>query len=403
MDVVIPGHIGPPPHVRVRIPAHAGPPTFLSSIVAVGTGFDFSCALRGDGVAFCWGENLRGQLGDGTTIASAVPVQVSTTIPFRQLFVGDQIACGLDANDNAHCWGANLVGELGAGIAEGTPSLVPAPVAAPHQFTSLSLGLRASCGMGVDGLAYCWGQNANGDLGVGSAAPTINVPMPILNSATVGLHAVNTSGLGPSCGLGTGNQVYCWGLDAGRFGNGTTANLRSAAPVPAANGMTFSSVHVSFGYTCGLTAAGEAYCWGTRNTFGEMGIGSTAAPVLLPTPAAAGLVFASLDEDDTNRSFKTTCGVTTSGEGWCWGANIYGQLGAPSNEICTPNPSFNACSTSPVQISGGIGFSRIAVGGDHACGVAVDGAVYCWGRNHVGQLGDGTLTDRAAPVPVLLN
>jgi alpha-tubulin suppressor-like RCC1 family protein len=259
--------------------------------------------------------------------------------------------------------------------------------------------------MGLDGLAYCWGLNANGLLGVGSAAATTNVPLPVINSAALGLGAVNTAGLATSCALNTAGQAVCWGVDFGRFGNGTTANFGSVTPAPAASGMTFASLHVSVSYICGLDAAGAAYCWGTRNDFGEMGIGSTVDPILIPTPAAVGLTFASLDEDDTNRSFKSTCGVTPAGAGWCWGANGFGQLGALSNESCQPvaPPFSSACSTSPVPVNGGIQFSQITVGGDHTCGLAVDGAVYCWGRNHVGQLGDGTLTDRIVPSPVRLN
>jgi alpha-tubulin suppressor-like RCC1 family protein len=76
--------------------------------------------------------------------------------------------------------------------------------------------------------------------------------------------------------------------------------------------------------------------------------------------------------------------------------NDFGQLGAASTETCS---SDLACSTTPVSVTGGIRFAHIAIGGDHICGATVDGAVYCWGRNHVGQLGDGTLTNRSVPTP----
>ncbi len=405
VDVVIRHRIGPPPGARVRIPAQAGPPAFLSSMVAVGAGFEFSCALRSDGQAFCWGENLDGQLGDGRMVASAAPVAVQGQVPFVQLFVGDLHACGIDAGGFAYCWGDNSSGQLGAGIPEGTDSPVPVLVEAPHQFSGMSLGVRSSCGMGLDGLAYCWGLNSRGWLGVGSPEASTTVPMPVVNSGTVGLVDVNTSGLALTCGLAVGGELFCWGLDAGNFGNGTADNGDALTPTAAASGLRFTSVHVSTLMACGLDFTGAAYCWGRRNDLGEMGIGSTADPVLIPTPVVGGLTFASLDEDDTNRSFKSTCGVTPGGQGWCWGANGFGQLGGQSSETCLQvGPPFSPdCSTSPIPVSGGIQFAQIKVGGDHACGLAIDGAVYCWGRNHIGQLGDGTLTNHPTPVAVRLN
>ena len=403
-DVIIPRRIGAPPHARIRIPPHAGPPAFLASLVEVGAGLDFSCALRSDGAAFCWGENLNGQLGDGTTVASAAPVRVNTTIPFARLFVGDITACGLEADGTAHCWGDNSRGQLGAGVPDAMSS-VPVPVAAPHQFSDLSLGLRAHCGIDLTGVAYCWGLNSNGWLGVGSADPFTTVPMPVVNGAAIGLSAVNTSGITVNCGLAPAGDVFCWGLDLGDFGNGSTASLESLVPVPAASGAQFASIHVANGAVCALDDSGQAFCWGRRNDFGEMGIGSTEEPIVVPTAVVGGLTFASLDTDDTNRSIKSTCGVTPAGDGWCWGANTFGQLGAQSAEQCqrVAQPFSDVCSTSPLLVDGGIQFTQIRVGGDHACGLALDGAAYCWGRNHVGQIGDGTLMDRAAPVPVLPN
>jgi alpha-tubulin suppressor-like RCC1 family protein len=397
-NIIIP-RIGPPPRVPVPLPPHAGPPSFLASMVAVGTGIDFSCALRSDGVAFCWGGNSGGRLGDGTTNPSTIPVEVSTAVPFARLFVGDEIACGLDATGQAYCWGANSAGQLGAGIPQGVPSTLPTSVAAPFLFMEMSLGLRSSCGMAIVGLAYCWGGNLVGELGVGLPAGLgTTVPLPVVDGATFGLFAVN-HGFVTTCGLGTGTAVFCWGRDLGTFGNGT-AGAGSLTPVLAASGMPFASLEVGGLYACGLDSAGQAYCWGQRNISGELGIGSLANPVTVPTPVVGGHRFVSIDTDDTNRSFKNTCALTTAGDAWCWGINNLGQLGATSTEVC-PFTGF-ACSSSPVPVSGGIQFSQIAVGGDHVCGLATTGAVYCWGGNAFGQLGDGTVTNRSAPTPVRL-
>jgi alpha-tubulin suppressor-like RCC1 family protein len=92
-----------------------------------------------------------------------------------------------------------------------------------------------------------------------------------------------------------------------------------------------------------------------------------------------------------------SCGITTAGKAYCWGANDAGQLGSPSSESCAGTP----CSRSPLPVSGDLAFKAISVGDYHACGLSVDGIAYCWGRNDRGQLGDGTQLDRAAPTRVM--
>ena len=89
---------------------------------------------------------------------------------------------------------------------------------------------------------------------------------------------------------------------------------------------------------------------------------------------------------------NATCGVTTSGSGYCWGNNGFGQLGNGS----TSN------STAPVRIAGGLSFSSVSSGSlqGFACGLTSAGAAYCWGYNDYGQLGRGNLTNSSSPVAV---
>jgi len=275
--IIIPAK-GPPPRVPVPLPPRAGPPSFLSDVVAIGAGANFSCGLRSDGAAFCWGENGDGQLGDGTQTAIAEPVAVRGNHVFDQLVVGDRTACGVTMGGSAYCWGDNSAGQLGAGlpIEPSSFSPVPLPVSGELSFTTLDVGLRTACGVATDGATYCWGLNTWGQLGNGAVGGSSNVPIPVLTSADRGFVSVNT-GYFNTCALTGSGAVYCWGNDGGLYGNGTTGS-GSPIPVPAAGGMSLSSVGVGSLYACGLDTGSEALCWGSSNLVGQLGLGSFVEP-----------------------------------------------------------------------------------------------------------------------------
>ena len=187
-----------------------------------------------------------------------------------------------------------------------------------------------------------------------------------------------------TCGITEAGETYCWGAGGyGRLGNGSTGS--SAIPVRVSGGLTFTSVTAGGYHTCALTSGGQAYCWG-RNNAGQLGNGSTtdaATPVLL----SGGLTFVSLDAGAYN-----TCGVTSSGAAYCWGANTDGQLGDGST----------TSRLAAVPVTGGLTFSTVSAGGNteqsHTCGVTTTGAAYCWGKNGFGQLGSSSSS--TAPVAV---
>ena len=154
---------------------------------------------------------------------------------------------------------------------------------------------------------------------------------------------------------------------------------------PAAR--TFARVSAGGAHTCGVTSGGAAYCWGS-NGDGELGDGTT-ADRLSPVPVAGGVSFAAVSAGDGG----DTCGVPAGGAAYCWGYNYFGQLG----DGTTTNRS------SPVLVTGGVSFAAVSAGpgGDFTCGVTSGGAVYCWGYNGNGELGDGTTTNQSSPVLVV--
>jgi len=399
--IILPPDIGPPPGVPA--PPGAGPPSFLFDWVSIGAGSGYSCGLRSDGSALCWGANNFGQLGDGSQNSSSTPVPVSGGLRFRQIAVGDINTCGIDTAGALHCWGSNVTGQLGAGLPTGLGgfSTTPVPVSGGLSFVSVNAGLRSSCGIARDGSTYCWGLNGNGQLGNGVVGGLSAVPVAVQNSGSLGFTAVST-GFQTSCALTGDGSAYCWGSTAfGQFGNGPPSPpFLSTAPVAAGNGLAFATLDVGSAYACGLDSNGSALCWSNLNVVGELGFGSSARSNT-PAPVVGGLTFAMLDANSSNNILAHTCGVTTTSEAYCWGSNRSGQLGATGAATCTFGTvgAFN-CSLFPVAVGGGLQFRSVGVGNEHTCGVALDGTGYCWGRNTSGELGDGTVTDR--PLPTLV-
>lgn len=164
--------------------------------------------------------------------------------------------------------------------------------------------------------------------------------------------------------------------------------------------VTFTALSAGGPHTCALTTTAAAYCWGGDGS-GELGNG-TSKPFGDPWPVAVkgayefSWVGTGLKLDDAADAH--TCGLATGGVAYCWGLNDVGQLGAASSETCyTGYP----CSSTPLKVSGGLVFTMLSTAAEHVCGVANGGSAYCWGNDSLGQIGDGTTTDRAMPVPVV--
>jgi alpha-tubulin suppressor-like RCC1 family protein len=254
-----------------------------------------------------------------------------------------------------------------------------------------------TCGLNPSGAAYCWGWNRYGQLGDGTggtpAATDRLVPLPVATALTF---SALTGGGAHTCGVTISGNAYCWGANNfGQLGDGADLGgdpflLESVFPVPVIGGLTFtlltaggSANSARLAHTCGLTTSGEAYCWG-YNEVGQLGDGSINSSSV-PVAVKGGLRFTLLSAGDFH-----TCGLTSDGTAHCWGWGDVGQLG---------NRSMSNSSI-PVAVSGGLTFTALSTGGNHACGLTAGGAVYCWGWNEVGQLGDASTTRSAVPVPV---
>lgn len=334
---------------------------------AVSAGWNHTCAITGDDVLYCWGWGFPGQLGNGEDAMQLEPVEV--TLPegveaFATVTAGGRHTCALTTTEEAYCWGDNGGGAVGDG-GEEYYQRVPSRVAAPARFTSIVAGYSHTCALTADGTAYCWGVNWSGQLGDGTTEERTE-PVKVATSERFRqLSAGDTH----TCGLTTAGETYCWGDNRrGQVGDGTSGEYR-LEPTPVEGDHAFASVHAGTGVTCGLTAAGGAYCWGQGGRNGD-GTGEDRAA---PGPVAGDVAFRSLAVG------SHACGLSREDEAYCWGPNASGQLGTGTRDGAHE----------PVAVATSERFTAVSAGYSHTCAATPGGVLFCWGDNYYGQLGDG--------------
>ena len=365
------------------------PAPATTSASAVSTGDYHSCALTSGGAVKCWGDNSSGQLGNGTTTDSSTPVDVTgLSSGVIAISAGTDFTCALTSGGAVKCWGGNGYGQLGDGTT--TDSLTPVDVSGlSGGVIAISAGADQACALTDGGAVKCWGAAWLGD-GTGDGSST---PVDVIGLSS-GVVAIDASSYGHTCALTQGGAVECWGWNAdGQLGDGTTSD--SLTPVDV-NGLASGVVAIAVGgvHTCALTSAGGVTCWGDNEWAGQLGDGTTTDR---STPVAASVVGSGVSAISAGGYY--TCVVTRAGAAKCWGSNTEGQLGdGTTTDSLTPVDVIGLAS-GVSAISAGTTVHGDDV--DHTCALMSGGAVLCWGSNSDGQLGDGTTTESWTPVFVM--
>ncbi|HKU61077.1 MAG TPA: Ig-like domain-containing protein [Gemmatimonadales bacterium] len=343
----------------------------------ISAGGDFTCGLLASGAAWCWGLNQDGMLGAGLSgQAYQSPVRVVGAHHFTTLSVGRDFVCGLDEDLAAWCWGENVSGELGNGLA-GTAS-APTRVLGDHRFLAIAAGGDHTCAFDESHLAWCWGSAADGRIPGTTEDATVPVALPAPPDWPAPLtFATIKANLGLTCGIAAdldGGDLWCWGdndfgqiMDASvagplysridapltpfEFGVGSNficytgvnrddrqtpisqcrgvdiARDRTPNTVgdyPAAVGAV--AMDAGAGFACVVLDGGTLRCWG-QNLSGQLGIGGVGGPLLEPVSPLGGHSWAAID-----LGFFYTCGIATDQIAYCWGENGTGKLGDGTSE-----------------------------------------------------------------------
>lgn len=361
-------------------------PGLLAGVRKVAVGVRHSCALLSNGGVLCWGDNSFGQLGNGTTEQSAIPVVVSDISGATALTASEYYACAVVAG-GVKCWGRNSYGQLGDGT--NRDRVTPVDVPGIANATAVVSGDGHTCVLVGDGEAgtnlgkvKCWGRNDHGQIGDGTTEYAVQ-PVDV-----IGLNGVTalTAGDYHTCGV-AGGGVLCWGWNMdGQLGDGTLLDHSMAMRVDGVAGA--KDVAAGNAHTCALLAGGSVLCWGRNDLIGggTPAVDYTAAAV----PGISGATAISAGGGHTC-VITETGGMSTLK---CWGNNYSGELGAGGGPLY---------SLAPVDIPNVTGATAVAAGWAHSCAVANSsggGIVKCWGQNDFGQLGNGVVSYRTTPVDI---
>jgi alpha-tubulin suppressor-like RCC1 family protein len=380
----------------------------------VSAGGDHTCGVA-NGKLFCWGKNNFGQLGMGNTNDLAQPQSVPALSSFKSITkvsAGEGHTCAI-ALGKLYCWGHNDHGQLGIGnnSDQNTPQLVNGLLAG-KRVTEVSAGFNGTCAI-ANGQPYCWGYNANQQLGDGT---TTERTTPVLVNGGGGVltnKAVTQITIGTSHACAISNaDVYCWGNNAnGRTGLNTTVGnaaptrltLGTAGSPTGPNGVLPMVTGISAGddFTCGIFNA-TVSCWG-NNANGRTGqntnVGNTVVPASLKGPGGTALNYYATN---VSAGDAHACGVINgnnsalNGNLWCWGMGANGRIGDNSTSDRLIATLINGGATID---TGGVRRVAISVdaGGSSSCGVA-NAVILCWGMGANGRLGDNVLVDSIVPV-----
>jgi alpha-tubulin suppressor-like RCC1 family protein len=394
-----------PPHGSARVVVRL-------VFTQIAAGDYHTCGIARGGVVHCWGNDSWGQLGDGAAAGTYTvgfsPIPARTDVRFRTIEGGDAQdsrsghTCGVGVDGAAYCWGSGSWGMLGDGRhGESIPVYAdpfPTKVTTVPSVTQTALGGKHTCLLATDGSAWCAGSNDAGQAGV--AAATNDCPgsgeVCIVNFNKVpGGHQFTSMVAGTlhTCGLDASGTAWCWGY--------ITNGGPTPAPV-AVLGEQFKSLSAGGTTTCGIALDDRTYCWGITGV-GQTGTG-LASPaqniVTTPTQVVTSEQFVQLA-----LGVQHGCALTADGRAFCWGNNNRGQLGATTTVICgdptIPGELLVGCSPVPIAVSTALRFTALTGGFFHTCGLVANGDVYCWGANDYGQLGVGDKQTRSGLVKVI--
>ncbi|BDR54905.1 hypothetical protein KIMH_10160 [Bombiscardovia apis] len=372
----------------------------------ISAGGAHAVALGSDGNAYTWGWNAYGQLGDGTTTSSSLPVKVlQGALPagkhFTSINAADRFTVALDSDGNAYTWGWNAYGQLGDGTTTSRNQPVKVQqgaLPAGEHYTSISAADGFTVALGSDGNAYAWGNNDSGRLGIGSIADR-TLPVQVQPGALpVGEHFTSISaGYAHTAALASDGNAYTWGNnDSGRLGDGSTTDRWTPVKVqPGAlpAGAHYTSISAGYAHTAALASDNNAYGWG-NNENGRLGDGSILDRTL-PVRVQPGALPAGEHYTSISAGYAHTAALASDNNAYGWGRNDFGRLGDGSD-----TDRWTPVKVQQGALPAGEHFTSINAGGARTVALGSDSNAYTSGMNSDGWLGDGTYISRNRPVQV---
>lgn len=348
-------------------------PALAQPYTQISAGEYHNCALLDSGGVHCWGDNYRGQLGNGLSgngQESAEPVRVTGISSAVHIAAGTSHNCAALRGGSVSCWGYNFRGQLGNGNT--TTSATPVSVTGITDAIAVAAGGDHSCALRSNGAIKCWGYNGDGELGHGGNEFYLTSPVDVAGIATA--TAISARHL-HTCALLSTNTVKCWGRNSdGQLGDGTYTSPRRT-PVDVLGLANVARISAGWLHSCATLGSGGVVCWGS-NTYGMLGTGNTTAS---NTYVSAYSTMTGSTAIAAGEQHSCVIRLAT-GRIECWGYNGNGRLG-----YGTINAT--GITIGPAKALAIDSFSSITAGRTHTCALTTGGSAKCWGQNAGGQIG----------------
>lgn len=382
------------PVEQVRPPRRVWAPATLAALSAVVggqlLGATPATAASHPGAVYAWGDDDAGQIGNGTISTAAnhddedPHVPVAADLPSGTAAVsvagGQSFSLAATTTGAVYTWGFNKDGDLGTGGVAATTVPVRSEVPSGDVVTEVAAGYKQSMALTSAGQVLTWGQDDDGQDGIGAHGGTTVTPTPVTSVPAGTDFTAIAAGFDHDLAVTANGAVYDWGLNSsGQLGDGGTTNSNVPVPVPLPAGVAAAAVAGAAGHSLALTRGGAVYAWGA-NQYGQLGDGSTVGSdvpvrVALPHGVKATAVAAG-DGSGEGLTGGYSLALTASGAIYAWGDNASGDLG-DGTTVDSDVPV-------AVQVPPGLTPVAVTAGGNRCHLLTSAGAVYDWGTGETG-------------------
>ena len=355
--------------------------------------------------SYAWGRGAVGGLGTGDTASRNYPTEIAVPggVRFETITAGgynhgsEPGGCAIDTAGRLFCWGrGNNVPD-----GESEDMLAPKEVSNGLQWRDVDMGFGlVTCGITVSGVGYCWGREDYNGLGNGlTGSDWFYTPQQLLGNISWktlrpggrynDAHRAWTCGVSTAVGEDNG---YCWGIDSyGVLGNGSAGSNYNSPETGLIPGFEWQDIQPGSYHSCGVTVSGEGYCWGEGGS-GRLGYGST-GDQQQPALVSGGHTWQKIEAGEAH-----SCGLDDAGAIWCWGDSSQYQLGRgtttdSSVPVAVTDPSSDPVGNPTV-------WTDLRVGYQHSCALDSEYAMWCWGRGDDGRQGDLGSGENGVPTRV---
>lgn len=346
--------------------------------------------IRSSGTIWACGDNSLGQLGDGTTTARNVPVQVGTAADWVEIAAGMHHTVAIKADGTLWGWGDNTLGQLGNDQAT-LVQTTPAQIGTDTNWKSVAAGDYHTLAIKTDGTLWAWGDSEDGVLGTGETYSGIILRTPVQVGTDTNWRAV-AAAAEHSLALKTDGTLWGWGSN-GSTQLGDRTNLEARAPIRIGTDTDWVSVDARRKHTVAIKSSGALFAFGLNDS-GQLGLANPVVDPLVPTYRTDNREVPVQVDSDLRWSVVAagdghTVALKTDGTLWAWGNNADGELGDGTTAIAT----------TPKRVGNAINWVSVDAGESHTVAMNSQGLVWGMGDNSFGQLCNGTNTARLTTAP----